>query len=85
VYAWDSCRICFTADGKERYALASSHEHLFEICNVVLRLLAARVVQSVILETIGVVVYGSTLPLWRVSNGAAPKSGDLNVAESRNG
>jgi hypothetical protein len=42
-----SCSISFKADGKVIVALASSPEHLLEICDVVLRLLVASVVQSV--------------------------------------
>jgi hypothetical protein len=45
-----SCRFHFDADGKEIFALARSPEHLLEICDVVLRLLAASVVHSVILN-----------------------------------
>jgi hypothetical protein len=45
-----SCRFRFDADGKEIDAWASSTEHLSEICIVVLRLLAASVVHSVILN-----------------------------------
>jgi hypothetical protein len=45
-----SCSFCFDADGKEIIALARSPEHLLEICDVVLRLLAASVVHSVILN-----------------------------------
>jgi hypothetical protein len=40
----------FNADGKELYGFARSTEHLLEICNVVLRLLAASVVHSVTLH-----------------------------------
>jgi hypothetical protein len=40
----------FNADGKEVNAWARSHEHLLEICDVVLRLLAASVVRSVTLD-----------------------------------
>jgi hypothetical protein len=52
-YSWKLrdglCRFCFSADGKEIYVLARSPEHLLEICDVVLLLLAASVVQSVLL------------------------------------
>jgi hypothetical protein len=37
----------FSADGKEMIAFARSHEHLLEICDIVVRLLAASVVHSV--------------------------------------
>jgi hypothetical protein len=51
---WDdfneTFRFCFNADGNKIVASARSHEHLLEICNVVLRLLAASVVRSVILQ-----------------------------------
>jgi hypothetical protein len=55
VIAWNQqldepCGFCFSADGKEMVALARSPEHLSEICDVVLRLLAASVVQSIILQ-----------------------------------
>jgi hypothetical protein len=40
----------FDAEGKEIFALARSPEHLLEICDVVLRLLATSVVHSVILN-----------------------------------
>jgi hypothetical protein len=52
-YSWKLrdglCRFCFSADGKEIYVLARTPEYLLEICDVVLRLLAASVVQSVLL------------------------------------
>jgi hypothetical protein len=52
-YSWgqlgESCLLCFSADGKQLGALARSPEHLFEICDVVLRLLAASIVHSVTL------------------------------------
>jgi hypothetical protein len=43
----------FSANDKDIVALASSPEHLLEICDVVLRLLAASVVHSVRLENLG--------------------------------
>jgi hypothetical protein len=46
--AW---QYCFAADGQQINALARSSEELSDICDVVLRLLAANVVHSVILET----------------------------------
>mgnify|MGYP000173012148 CR=1 FL=1 len=46
----ESCRFRFKADGKVLSALAFSTEHLLEICDVVLRLLAASVVHSVLLD-----------------------------------
>jgi hypothetical protein len=46
----ESCRFCFNADGKQLVAFARSLEHLLEICDVVLRLLAASVVHSAILR-----------------------------------
>jgi hypothetical protein len=53
VYCWrqldGSCRFGFNADGKDIVALARSPEHLLDICDVVLRLLAASVVHSIIL------------------------------------
>jgi hypothetical protein len=45
------CRFRFRVDGKEIYASARSPEHLLHICDVVLRLLAASVVYSVILDS----------------------------------
>jgi hypothetical protein len=54
VQSWGSCCFNFNADGKEIVVLARSPEHLLEICDVVLRLLAASVVHSVILH-----IYGS--------------------------
>jgi hypothetical protein len=54
VHSWvqldESWRFSFSADGKIIYALARSFEHLLEICDVVLRLLAASDVHSVILQ-----------------------------------
>jgi hypothetical protein len=44
------CRFSFNVDGKQIYALARSPEHLLEISDVVLRLLAASAVHSVILD-----------------------------------
>jgi hypothetical protein len=41
--------LCVDADGEDIFVLARSHEHLLEICDVVLRLLAASVVHSVTL------------------------------------
>jgi hypothetical protein len=43
-------RYSFSADGKDIVALARSRQHLLEICDVVVRLLAASVVHSVYLE-----------------------------------
>jgi hypothetical protein len=45
-----SCYFSFSVDGKEINAFSRSHEDLLEICDVVLRLLAASVAQSVILR-----------------------------------
>jgi hypothetical protein len=42
----ESCHVCFSADGKEMVALARSPDHLLEISDVVVRLLAASVVHS---------------------------------------
>jgi hypothetical protein len=54
VYCWGrldvSYRFCFSADGKDIFVLARSHDHLLEICDIVVRLLAASVVQSVIIQ-----------------------------------
>jgi hypothetical protein len=46
----ESCRFCFNADAKHIVVLARSPEHLLEISDVVLRLLAASVVHSVSLR-----------------------------------
>jgi hypothetical protein len=43
----ESHRLCFRVDGKDIIAAAHSSEHLLEICNIVLRLLAVSVVHSV--------------------------------------
>jgi hypothetical protein len=45
-----SCCFRFNADGKEIFAMALSPEHLLEICDVVLRLLAVSVVHSVVID-----------------------------------
>jgi hypothetical protein len=54
VYSWGQLGYVYTfsfiVDGIEIYALARSPEHLSEICDVVIRLLAASVVHSVILS-----------------------------------
>jgi hypothetical protein len=42
-----SCRSCFNVDGKDLFVLAHSPEHLSEICDILLRILAASVVHSV--------------------------------------
>jgi hypothetical protein len=51
VYAWQhlggACRFCFSVDNKYIVASALFSEDLLEICDVVLRLLAVSVVQSV--------------------------------------
>jgi hypothetical protein len=51
MYSWgwldESCSFLFIVDGKEINAFARSPEHSLEICDVVLRLLAASVVHSV--------------------------------------
>jgi hypothetical protein len=47
----DDSRLSFRVDGKEIHALARFPEHLLDICDVVLRLLAASVVHSVILDS----------------------------------
>jgi hypothetical protein len=44
-----SCWFCFSAVSIDIYELARSPEHFLEICDVVLRLLAATVVHSVVL------------------------------------
>jgi hypothetical protein len=46
----DGSTFTFNADGKGIVALARSPEHLLEICDIVLRLLAMSVVHSVILD-----------------------------------
>jgi hypothetical protein len=46
-----SCHFSFSADGKDMIALAGSPQHLLEICDVILRLLAASVVHSLILHS----------------------------------
>jgi hypothetical protein len=46
----DNYKFRINVDGKEIYALAHSLEHRLEICDVILRLLAASVVHSVILH-----------------------------------
>jgi hypothetical protein len=57
MYAWDeldeSCRFRFITEDKAIFALALSSEHLLEICDVVLRLLAVSVVHRVILDNWG--------------------------------
>jgi hypothetical protein len=45
-----TCYFNFNADGKEIVARARSHEHLLEICDVIVRVLAASVVYSVDLK-----------------------------------
>jgi hypothetical protein len=54
IHAWmlldGSCRSRFKADGKEICVLAHSPEHLSEICDMLLRILAASVVHSVLLD-----------------------------------
>jgi hypothetical protein len=45
----ESCHFRFSADGKDIVVLAHSHEHLLEICDVVLRLLAVSSVHSLLL------------------------------------
>jgi hypothetical protein len=54
MYAWDeldeSCRFRFITDDTDIFALALSSEHLLEICDVVLRLLAVSEVHRVILK-----------------------------------
>jgi hypothetical protein len=48
--SWGYYRFGFTADDKQVVVVARSPEHLLEICDVVLRLLAASVVHSVVLN-----------------------------------
>jgi hypothetical protein len=56
-YSWgqldESCMFSIFADGKQIVASARSTEHLLEICDVVVRLLAASVVHSVVLDNWG--------------------------------
>ena len=59
--AYQLC-VDFNADGKEIDAWAFSPEHLLEICNVVLRLLAASIVHSVTVHSC-IFPHVSTLPL----------------------
>jgi hypothetical protein len=54
----ESCRFIFTVDGTDIIAFAHSHEHLLEICDIVLRLLAVSVVHSVM------ITYRSSLDLF---------------------
>jgi hypothetical protein len=81
----DWCSI-FCADGKEINALARSPEHLLEIFDVVLRLLAASVVHSVLLNQYvsldGALINAAS---FGVSDGAVPKSEGFKVSESGNG
>jgi hypothetical protein len=49
----ESCRLYAHADGEDIVALARSPEHLLVICDVVIRLLAASVVHSVVLNKWG--------------------------------
>jgi hypothetical protein len=49
----ESCSFWFSADGKDIFALARSPEHLLEIYDFVLRLLAGSVVHSVMLHKYG--------------------------------
>jgi hypothetical protein len=55
LHAWnqldESCGFRFSADGKEIIAMALSREHLLEICDCVLRLLAVSVVHSLLIDT----------------------------------
>jgi hypothetical protein len=46
----ESCHFCFSADDTYILAFARSSEHLLEICDVVLRLLAVSVVRSVTID-----------------------------------
>jgi hypothetical protein len=48
--ARETCCLLFSADGKEIFAMALSPEHLLEICDVVLRLLAVSVVHALFIE-----------------------------------
>jgi hypothetical protein len=57
----ESCHFNFHADGNHIFALARSPEHLLEICDVVLRLLAASVVYSVIMQQDGALINSPTL------------------------
>jgi hypothetical protein len=90
LYCWEqldgSCRFRFSADGKEIIAFGRSHEHLLEICDVVVRLLAASVVQSVCIDNWrcldGIFI---NAPIFGVSDGAVPKSEVVIIDSSRNG
>jgi hypothetical protein len=46
----ESCSFCFSADGKDIFAMARSPEHSSEICDVLLQLLAVGVIHSVTLR-----------------------------------
>jgi hypothetical protein len=50
---WSLRRFTFDVDGKGMHVVGTSQEHLSEICDIVLRLLAASVVESVILCSLG--------------------------------
>jgi hypothetical protein len=85
-YAWEqvveSCYFCLSVDGKEINAFARSHEDSLEICDVVLRLLAASVAHSVILGKMrsrDVAPFNAT-SLEYVSDGALPKSNLFIIA-----
>jgi hypothetical protein len=52
-------RFMCNVDGKDMHVLARSPEHFSEVCNVIVRLLAASVVHSVVLTWINA-------PTWRI-------------------
>jgi hypothetical protein len=73
----------FNADGKDMIAFARSHEHLLEICDVVLRLLAASAVHTVILSNWGSPSVYLSILILGVFDGAVPQSEGVNARERR--
>jgi hypothetical protein len=76
-----------SADGKKNVAFALSHEYLLEICDVVLRLMAASVVHSAILDKTSPSDSASMSAsiLAHMMEGAVPKSDFFYVEEYGNG
>jgi hypothetical protein len=80
-----------SVDGK-KYTWARSHEHLSEICDVVLRLLAASAVRFSSFEHLSLAAgiqrlwrMHSSAPSFRASDGAVPESEDHYTGENQLG
>jgi hypothetical protein len=80
-----SCGFSCTADGKDIVAVALSPEHLLEICDIVLRLLAVSIVHSVNIRNDFPAGELINAPRFGIFDGAVSKPKFVIIELSRNG